>query len=143
MAASVALTRQLVIDALTAQQLKYTIDDEGDLHVVFSRRKGKDIDFFVFNPERTKGFLVAVGMCSRYFENDQLAKLITFCNTWNRDKRMPRAYVAGPDSDGDFTVRLDLQILCERGVPVDLVQDNLDLFMSASISFWNALDEEV
>ncbi|MFT4038313.1 MAG: YbjN domain-containing protein [Thermomicrobiales bacterium] len=141
MAIVAPISLSLVGSALDAGGIRHVPDDDGDLKITFSREKGKDVTYFVFGSATEQGFLSSLALVHRYFKEDREAYLIRFCNTWNRERRMPRAYVVGPDDDGDYTVRLDMQILCSTGVTEDFVLENLTFFITGAILFWDELDE--
>lgn len=141
MATTEPLTRSLVIDALMRDEIRHRVDDDGDIRITIVRQKGKDVSIYIFNPDTDGYFLSLLTMTPRFFTAAEMPQLVEFCNTWNREKRMPRAYVTGPDSDGDYTVKLDLHVRCENGTHTGFLQENILFYLSSSLAFWDELDE--
>lgn len=137
------LSRSLVVDAVSAENLRYTIDDDGDVHVILSRRKGKDLDVFVFGATANKGVLSFACFVKRWFPRSKMPELMFHCNEWNKTRRMPKAYVSGPDKDDDFSVGLDYSVFCERGIHRNLIQETVTSFCGGAIQFWDDLDERM
>lgn len=137
------LTMSLIAEALAAESIKHEIDDDGDVRLTFTREKGKDLIFYLFDPDKTSGVLSMACMVRRWFRAAQVAELMVFCNTWNREHRLPKSYVTGPDSDNDYAVSLNHTVICESGIHRELIQENLSLFIIASGDFWDSLDTAI
>jgi hypothetical protein len=137
------LSISLVAEAVVEEQLKYHIDEEGNIRISFSRRKGKDLEFYVSSESTTFGVLSISCLVHRYFHQSEFASLLMFCNRWNRERRIPKSYISDPDADGDYWVNLNHSIFCTNGITRELIKENLTLFIQASMEFWDELDSAI
>ncbi len=65
-------------------------------------------------------------------------KALEFCNEWNAEKAVPRAYL---DKNGDF--RLDLSLYTDVDVDAAYIKENfINLFMATSWQFFKAAGQE-
>ncbi len=137
---NVTLTRGILENVIASTGYRYRWDEDGDLRIGISRKKGKDLIFFVISSAADKGILKAVCHCERYFAPDEYLQALTFCNDWNDTRLMPRATLLRPDRDGDRRIVLDSVILCSAGVTTELLKENFEFFLFTAHEFWEEAD---
>ena len=143
MEATRQLTLQLVEEALVASGIRYEFDEDGDIRVGFVRQHGRDLDFVIFTEGIQQGFLSVNGYCQTYFRQRDALTALIFCNTWNREKKQPRAYLTEADSEGDHLIVLDFHMLCRHEVALTTVRENLDFVFACAYRFWEAAEAEI
>jgi hypothetical protein len=143
MAVAHPLTMSLIEQGVKAAEFRYKIDQDGDLHIGVSRKKGKDLDFYVWQSPIEREIVALACFVTRWFKESELARAMQFCNDWNRKTRVPKAYVTEPDEDGDYRVRLEHTILCDGGVTVEQLEHAIGFFVWSSMQFWDQLDEAI
>lgn len=89
------LTNELITDALTAMELKYFTDSDGDVGATWD-----DFIVYFFRMGEQHEILNVRVTIHRKFPVEDVLRLQTFCNDWNRDKLWPKAYVRVSEQDG-------------------------------------------
>ena len=121
--APVALTDEMVTHVLRAHGYAFTVDGDGD---IVGRWDDNLIYFFRLGND---GEIIQVRtMASRMFGIDDVPRLYAWCNTWNRDRLWPKAFVHVND-DGSVRVCGEVLADLENGVTTP----QLDQIMSCGI----------
>lgn len=133
------LTNDLITDALAALELRYFTDSDGDV--------GANWESFVayfFRMGERKEILNSRVIVRRKFPVEDMLRLQTFCNDWNRDKLWPKAYVRVADDDGrpDYAqVSGEVITDLEYGVTPLQLQQLLNCAVATGSSLAEAIDE--
>ncbi len=124
---------------ITQDQFRDLLDELELLHKKVDKRAlvvpfPPDEDFdqpinIIYVVDRKK--LQAGSVVSGYGSNLGRLEALEFCNSWNREKINPKAYV---DKDGDFTVEITL--FTDEDVSVGYVKQNFILLSISSIALF-------
>jgi len=119
-----ALSNEMIAAVLEAREFAYRIDDDGD---IYGNWENNLIYFFRLGQFRE--MLQVRAVAQRAFTTDDLPRLYAFCNTWNRDRLFPKAYVHVAD---DHSVRVVGEVVADWEKGVTAVQ--LDQVMICGIA---------
>lgn len=100
---------------------------------------GHDVGI-IFTLEGTTGSRMRAVAWSGSFQAPRAdrVKALEFCNAWNADKAVPRAYL---DTDGDF--RLDLSLFTDVDIDASYIKENfIRLFMATTWHFFKDAGRE-
>lgn len=89
------LTNELITQALSTMDLKYFTDSDGDVGATWD-----DFIVYFFRMGEQEEILNIRVIIHRKFPVEDVLRLQTFCNDWNRDKLWPKAYVRVGEQDG-------------------------------------------
>jgi hypothetical protein len=92
------LTNETITDALATMELRYFTDSDGDVGANWD-----DFTTYFFRMGEQKEILNSRVIIRRKFGVEEVLRLQTFCNDWNRDKLWPKAYVRVAEEDGNPT----------------------------------------
>ena len=129
-----------------ARGWKYLRDGDGDFRVDFAYddSTGCELTLWLIADGRQKEiFYVRVASDKRIPKTDW-ARAMMICNTWNKDRRWPKAYlnVRNPDTDTTATIALEQHLDCEKGIHQELLEDFANTIWATSISFWEWAHKE-
>ena len=136
----VTLTRAVIEQVAAKTGYRYSWDEDGDLRIGMSRRRGKDLIFYISMNAADKGLFKASCYCDRYFSPDEYLSGLVFCNDWNDNRLMPRAIMLKPDRDGDRRIYLNFMVICSRGISIDVLSENFEFFLHTAHDFWEEAD---
>ena len=133
---------------VTLNELRDLLDEAGVRHMkkddVLVANLPADDDFgcdvgVVFRIEGSGSRMRAVSWSGEFqAPRADRRKALEFCNAWNADKAVPRAYL---DDDGDF--RLDLSLFTDVDVDAAYIKENfINLFMGTSWQFFKSAGQE-
>lgn len=137
------LTVGAIESAIRSLGWKYTTDSDGDFKIEYFRKKGKNINIYVYNDAAKKSTLVLKCLCPRWFDDSDLVDIMVFCNNWNRTRFFPKAYVGSQDKDGDRMIHLELALICKSGMDFELLCETIDNFIVGSDLFWDEADKSI
>ncbi len=133
-------TRSMIEKYLKDSELHYLTDTEGDFIVQFAYDKelgGELAVYFIAGGNNHDIYLVRV-TSSRPVSKPDWGRAISLCNTWNKDRRWPKAYlrVKDPSSDDVGSIILEEQIDLSVGVHQELVEHFSLTVLAAATQFW-------
>ncbi len=129
---------------LDAQGLRYLRDSDGDFCVTFAP-DDQDGEFRVWliasGPQRD---IYMIRMhTTRRFARDEWAECLALANSWNEERRWPKAYFhlndAANDSRGEII--LENQISLEAGIHQELFDAYTIATLAAGFAFWRWIRE--
>lgn len=133
------LTNDLITDALAALELRYFTDSDGDV--------GANWESFVayfFRMGERREILNSRIIVRRKFPVEDVLRLQTFCNDWNRDKLWPKAYVRVADEAGRPSyAQVSGEVITdlEYGVTPLQLQQLLNCAVATGSSLADSIDE--
>ena len=118
--------QDLVKQLLEQMELKYVVDEEGDLAAPWEDFR----TYFMFRGENEQAVYAVRTFYDRAYSIDDTARLLGIADGWNRQTLWPKVYTHTHD---DGTVRLigEAQMLIGLGV-------NLEYFVSSTVSWVRA-----
>jgi len=131
---------------LKGRDLKYLRDSEGDYRIDFAYDEDTGCELTVW--------LIASGQHNEIYEvlvisdkripKSDWEKIIMLCNTWNRERRWPKAYLYVRDSATDTIghIRLEQQIDLEQGIHQELFNDFTNTIILGAFLFWEWAHKE-
>lgn len=129
------LSKARVQSALTENEWKHGVDDDGDIAASFD---GHPM-WFICSGESSE-MLQIVFRHAHNFEAADLPKLLGFIQDWNASKLFPRAYYR-ESSDGEIMLFADLNADFEKGVSDAQLRYQLGIAVSTSMQLAGAADE--
>lgn len=132
--------RSMIEKFLKKRDLKYLVDRDGDYRIDFSYDPDIQCELTVW--------LIAGGSDHDIYNvlitsNKRIAKsdwgrAIFACNTWNKERRWPKAYldVSDPNKDSWGYIALEHQILLSAGIHQELLDNFTDTVILGGYSFW-------
>lgn len=134
------LNKGMIESYLKAHNHKYLIDSDGDYLVEFAYddEAGCSISVWLCI-EGSRDDIYSVLMTSdRRIPKQQWEHAIMVCNTWNKEKLWPKAYlyVRDPASDTYGRIRLEHQIDVEKGIHQELLDDFTRMTIVFGYQFW-------
>jgi hypothetical protein len=133
------LTNELITHALNAMELKYFTDSDGDVGATWD-----DFIVYFFRMGEQEEILNIRVIIHRKFPVEDVLRLQTFCNDWNRDKLWPKAYVRVAEQDGQ---PVEAQVIgevvtdLEYGVALAQVRQLISCAVGTGSSLGTALQE--
>jgi hypothetical protein len=89
------LTTERITSALKGFDLHYLVDEDGDVMASFSTEAGVCQMWFIVGQQ---GDLDCQSILDRTIESDQCPRVLSMLNAWNRDYRMPKAFLRCDDN---------------------------------------------
>ncbi|NLU79964.1 YbjN domain-containing protein [Micromonospora sp. HNM0581] len=128
-----ALTVAMITDALDRRGDGYSLDAAGTVlgrwgdAVIHFRRAGARLDI-----------LHARVVAGRRLTADRRTEAYAFCNTWNRDRLLPKAYAHDP-GDGDLVLAGEVTVDLAYGVTPDQVAVLVDAAVRTGVAYAEAV----
>jgi hypothetical protein len=139
-------TRSMIEQCLRSTQTKYLKDSDGDFIVQFnySDEIGCDFDILIMAGGKNADICSVTGRANKRIQKNDWGRAIMICNTWNKEKRWPKAYlyVQDPATSTSGAVYLEQQIDLSPGVHQELLNDFIFTTISGVISFWEWAHQE-
>jgi hypothetical protein len=131
------LTNDTITDALATMELRYFTDSDGDVGANW-----EDFMTYFFRMGEQKEILNSRVIIRRKFGVEEVLRLQTFCNDWNRDKLWPKAYVRVAQENGNPT---SAQVIGEVVTDLEhgVTQLQLQQLISCAIGTGSSLAEAV
>jgi Putative bacterial sensory transduction regulator len=122
--------QELVKQLLEQMELKYVVDDEGDLAAPWEQFR----TYFMFRGDGEQEVFAVRTFYDRPYSLDDKAKLLEVIDGWNRQTLWPKVYTHTHD---DGTVRLigEAQVLLGLGVGLEHFVSSTVSWVRASIDF--------
>ncbi len=130
----------LIKNFLEETNLNFLTDKEGDFTVNFAydEELGCELSFwFIVTGSNDEIYQILVSS-DKEIPKSQWARVLMLCNTWNKDKRWPKAYLHVEDMNTDTTgnILLEEQIDLEQGIHQALLNDYTGTILSTAFQFW-------
>lgn len=123
------LTLESIVEVLDARGDHYAVDDDG---LVGGRWSGAFIQFDRLG-ERHEILQIRV-IAERQLPDSRLAEAFEFCNAWNHDKLMPKAYVYD-DGEGTLLLAGDVTTDLEHGATTSQLATLINAAIATGASF--------
>jgi hypothetical protein len=129
--------RDMIAHFVELHRLNYLTDSDGDFWIRYAYDPAIDGQLQIYIGAEGDDHNILVCRCeiSRTFEPEGIADLLKVCNTWNEEKRWPKAFVS-PDRTERLAVFLESQYALHRGAFDALVEDTIETFIAGSVQFW-------
>lgn len=131
--------RTLIDNYLRAKGFRYLRDPDGNFCVFLSLH---DVDYelrawFEAVGSQEDVYSVAVHSSKRY-PKSEWSRCLMLCNTWNRERWWPKAYLNVSDLDADTSgdIRLEGAIELEEGIHQELFEQFTDTIITSALQFW-------
>jgi hypothetical protein len=128
----------MIENYLRARNIRYLRDSDGDFCVNFGPQGEirHTIRVWLLAGGTGQQVYVIRGHAEKRYPRSRWADCLLMCNTWNRDRRWPKAYLDNSDPNSDGEIVLEEQIYVEKGIHQELLDDFSDTVISAIFSFW-------
>jgi hypothetical protein len=139
-------SRAMIEKYLRAVGMRFLRDEDGDFLVQFgySEPQGCELSLYFIAGGQKNEIYTLRAFSDRRFTRDQWSKVVTLCNTWNSERRWPKAYMDVKNSDADAfgVILLEEQIDLEKGIHQELLDDFSNTFVVTVGSFWKWAHQE-
>lgn len=138
--------RSMIRTFLDDKDIHFLIDRDGDFQVVFSDNgeRGCEITFWLIAGGSNAQIYNIMAWSDKRIPRSDWGQALLLCNTWNKEKRWPRAYLwaSDPASDTTGSIRLDMQLDLEPGIHQELLDDFSLTVMAGVLNFWEWAHKE-
>ena len=138
--------RSMIENYLRDKNLKFLIDRDGDFRVEFGYDNdlGCDITVYFTAEGRSENVYTIRIFSDKRISKSDWGRAIMLCNTWNKDKRWPTAYlqVSNPDTDRTGKINLEYHLDLSQGIHQELLDDWTNTIISCGITFWTWAHQE-
>jgi hypothetical protein len=135
--------RSVIETYLLEQDLNYLKDRDGDFQVKFNYDEDCGCALTVWFVLNNSIYRVQV-VSDKPIPRQDWEKIVMLCNTWNQQKRWPKAYlnISNPETDQNGFIVLEEHIDLQQGIHQELFNDWTSTVISASSGFWMWLNKE-
>lgn len=138
--------RGMIEKVIRARNWKFLVDSDGDFRVRFAYDDdtGCEMDLYL-GAEGSQSSIYTIRVTtSKHIAKSQWDRALTACNTWNREKRWPKAYldVRDPSVDTTGTIILEHGIELKTGIHQELLHDLTMTVWAAANRFWTWATKE-
>jgi hypothetical protein len=130
--------QELVKQLLGQMNVKYVVDDEGDLAVPWEEFR----TYFMFRGEAEQRIFSVRSFYDRTYSLDEKPQLLELLDDWNRNLLWPKVYSHTSD-DGSVRVIAESHLLLGAEVSVEHFTLSLVSWMRADIDFSTWLGEQL
>jgi hypothetical protein len=131
---------------LHAHDLKYLIDSDGDFLVQFGYADewGCSLKIYLIVGGTRKDIYVIKVYSDKRISRGDWTRVIGLCNTWNKERRWPKAYLHVDDPAADQTglVVVEQHIDLEKGIHQELLDDFTSTMIMGAFQFWKWVHQE-
>ncbi len=140
------LDYRMIEKYLKGRDLKYLRDSDGDYQVGFTYDEdfGCSLTVWLIVSGQSRDTYMVLVMSDKHIPKSDWARAIMLCNTWNKERRWPKAYLSvnNPDADTIGEIRLEHQIHLKMGIHQELLNDFTDMAISGAYLFWRWAHKE-
>lgn len=138
--------RSMIERYLKQTGYKYLRDSDGDFHVNFHYEEDTGCELSILLCAEGKGseiYSIRVLSDKRIPKSDW-GRAIMLCNTWNKERRWPKAYlhVSDPAKDTVASIVLEQQIDLEKGIHQELLDHLTSSILLGGYVFWQWAHKE-
>ncbi len=136
--------RAMIENYLREKDLNYFQDRDGDFQLRWSYDEEcgcqLTVWFLLFNDSVYQITIVS----DKQIPRQDWGKTMLLCNTWNQERRWPKAflYIENPETDKQGSINLREAIDLQEGVHQELFDDWTTTVISASFAFWKWAHQE-
>src|SRR5262245_55330367 len=96
-------TRPMIEKYLKSVGVRYLMDNDGDFVVQFgySEAQGCELSFYFIAGGKSNEIYVIRAFSDKRIPRDEWARAVMLCNTWNSERRWPKAYLQVKDPPTD------------------------------------------
>ncbi len=144
MAGVVPFSRGLIERYVQHEELKFLKDSDGDYVIPYGYSDGLGcaLRFLLMATGQNEEIYAVVVHSDRRIPREDWGKAILLCNTWNTEKRWPKAYLKYNEDESTGSIILEEQIDLEDGVHPELFDAYTRRVMACAVSFWEWAHEE-
>jgi len=125
---------------------KFLRDNDGDFRVEFAydQDTGCEMTVWLMAGGSKHNVYTVLVTADKHIAKSDWGRAIMLCNTWNKEKRWPKAFlhVRDPNSDTIGAIRLEGQIDLEQGIHQELFDDFTLTIISGANTFWEWAHKE-
>jgi len=141
-----SFSRSMMEKYLQERGLKYLTDRDGDFRVGFTYEQDIGCELTVWliaGGSRNQIYVVRIRSDKRIPKSDW-TRVAMVCNTWNKERRWPKAYlyVRDPNTDTSGEILLEMQIDLQKGIHQELLNDFTDTAIATAYQFWRWAHQE-
>ena len=138
--------RSMIKNYLTRKEYKFLVDSDGDFLIKFAYDPDYACQMSVYlivTGSKQDVYSVRI-MTDKRIPKSDWGKALMLCNTWNKERRWPTAYlkVNDPDRDPIGTIELNYNLDLEQGIHQELLDDFTSIIISTGDAFWTWAHKE-
>jgi len=124
--------------------VRYLKDSEGDYlaQYAYDENTKCEITLYLIRAGEKKEVLHVLVLSDAAIPADELGAAVFFCNTWNKEKRWPKAFLVHEENAPYGSIRCEEQIDLEQGVHQELFNDFVTTAFSAGNQFWKEVAKQ-
>ena len=131
---------------LRKMELKFLQDSDGDFLVQFGYDDDYGCEITVYMMaagKRSDVYSIRINSDKRIPKRDW-GQALMLCNTWNKERRWPKAYlsVRDPNNDTTASISLEFDIDLEQGIHQELLDDLTGTIIAGGCQFWEWAHKE-
>lgn len=138
--------REMLKRYVTQHKLAYLTDRDGDTVLEFGYQDNWDCELkiFLIATGRDKDVYHLLAVSTKRIGRNKWEHTQQLCNSWNNERRWPRAFlqVNDPAQDRTGTIQLDQHYNLESGIHQKLLDDLTSTFVSGVSQFWEWAHEK-
>jgi hypothetical protein len=131
---------------LRSQNYRFLRDNDDDFVLQFGYDKDTDckLSFNLMVSGKANDIYSILARSDKNVSRQEWGRVIMLCNTWNREKRWPKAYlyVQDPDSSPYGEIFLEQHFNLEQGIHQELFNDFTSNMIVVSNLFWEWIHNE-
>lgn len=138
--------RGVIEKVIRRRNWKFLVDSDGDFRVSFAYDDdvGCQMDLYL-GAEGSQSSVYTIRVTtSKRIPKSEWDRALMACNTWNRDKRWPKAYlyVEDPSADSTGSIILEHSTDLETGIHQELLDDLTMTIWATANQFWRWATKE-
>lgn len=137
-------TRDMIENYLRSKNLRFLRDNDGDFAVEFGydADTGCELTFLLMAAGKQSQIYSILVRSDKHIGRADFGKMVMLCNTWNKDKRWPKAYLTVNDANTNGSILLEGQVNFETGIHQEFLDDFTLTIIAAAFEFWKWLHQE-
>lgn len=138
--------RNMIERSLQSVSLKFLKDNDGDylVQLGYSDEMGCELDIMLMASGQQDDVYYMRGQSNKRIPRNDWGRAVMLCNTWNKERRWPKAYlyVKDPNTDATGLIILEQQFDLEQGIHQELFNDFTRVAIASMLSFWEWAHKE-
>ena len=138
--------RSMIESSLRSASLRFLRDDDGDFIVQFGYDSATDCEINIgFDVSGNTHSVYSIhGTSDKRIPRNDWGRVVMMCNTWNKERRWPKAflYTRNPGSDATATIVLEENLDLDTGIHQELLDDFTLTTISGILQFWKWAHQE-
>ncbi len=132
--------KSMIEKFLKSRGLKYLIDQDGDYRVEFAYDPETqcELTIWLLAEGSAHDIYRVLAMSDKRIPKSDWGRAILACNTWNKEKRWPKAflYVRDPNADPFGFIHLEQQLPLDTGVHQEFLDHMTNMTIMGAHLFW-------